>query len=217
VTRKYNISGYEWDLLETEGCLSGLAQAEWYETFIANRDWDNLNRLLVFYVPPKDSYKVVLEDNSAHTGKPLPKDKKSLKEVLQNPHYQKNLHWRVFEKLMAELLNRLGFVDIKLSRGNKDNGVDITAFLKCELGLEKIIVQCKKFSPKNKIGVQIIKQLLADIDIHDASKGLIITTSTLTAPSMLLVREKYPKISAIDKSLLIKIIENFDYDPFRTH
>ena len=117
---------------------------------------------------------------------------------------------------MVELLSRLGLVNIDLSKGNKDNGVDITSFIKGELGLEKIIVQCKRFSSKNKVGVQIIKQLLTDIDIHDASKGLIITTSTLTTPSMLLAKEKYPKILIIDRLLLIKILDNYNYDFFKS-
>lgn len=216
MSRRYNISGYEWELLEENGEIARRSQHDWYEIFLITNDTDYLDRLLKFYSPPPDSRKAILDGTEEILYQKSPlllTDHRPLLELLENPLFLKKLSWRDFEELTAELLSRLGYIDIAIGHGSKDNGVDIVAFLEHKIGIEKIIVQCKKNSIENKVGEPIVKQLLADVEIHNASRGVIVTTSTLTEPSRILIQEKRHKISSLDRNELLTIMKDVNFNP----
>lgn len=96
-----------------------------------------------------------------------------------------SLHHRKFEELVAELLDRDGF-SVKLTPATRDGGYDIWASKNTEHGNNLYLVECKKNNPKNPVGVQIIRSLYGLVELHKASKGLIVTTSRFTKDAILL-------------------------------
>ena len=48
---RFHLSGYEWDLLETEGDVAGRSRQGWYRYFLATGDLTNFERLRQFYTP----------------------------------------------------------------------------------------------------------------------------------------------------------------------
>lgn len=114
------------------------------------------------------------------------------------------MHWRKFEQLTAEFLDRCGY-QVQLGPGRGDDGVDVRAWSKdTEIVRPLIIVQCKR--QKASVGKTIIKSLYADVVHEDATSGLLVTTSRLSpgAEQTRLARA-YP-INVADRPMLRKWI-----------
>ena len=209
---RYHISGYEWELLEERGYLAGATTQRWYEYFLATNYTEYLERILQFYQPAPDDSRVlgVYAQADFIGGRvEIPTDTRLLSALAKNPAKLLALSWREFERFTAEMLERFGYKDVQLGLGSKDNGVDVTAALVHPLGVERIIVQCKRFSPRRKVGVPCIVQLLGSIDVHAAARGLIVTTSSLTAPAEFMVESKSHKLHALDQAKLVEILQEF--------
>jgi pyrimidine deaminase RibD-like protein len=203
------ISGYEWDLLESQGFVAGRSQQGWYEYFLATGDIANLERLKRFYIPPSEQ--VVQAQSFALASSDSPRlvvatDLRLIWEVTRDPDRLFSLTPRQFEHFTAELLERLGYVNVSVGKGSKDGGVDVSAYIKHPLGVERVIVQCKRHAPDHKVGEPVIKQLLADTDIHHAARGLMVTTSYLTRGARLLVDTFRYRLSALDHSELLAVL-----------
>lgn len=82
-----------------------------------------------------------------------------------------------FEKMIAELLAHQGF-KVELTKKTRDNGYDILAL--CHINKYfpvKFLVECKRYGPKNPVGVQIVRAFKEVIETAGASQGIIVTTS----------------------------------------
>jgi len=101
------------------------------------------------------------------------------KELLNNPDLLKTLNWRVFEKLLADILESFNY-EIELMQGTKDGGVDIIAFRNHGVfGGEKYIVQAKRYKD-NKVQVEPVRNLLFIHNDQKATKSCLATTSSFT-------------------------------------
>jgi hypothetical protein len=85
-----------------------------------------------------------------------------------------------FEKLIATLLSKMGFVAV-ITKASGDGGVDIEAMLDKPIIGGRYLFQCKRFAPDNLIGSPTVREfygaLVAD---RKAVKGILITTSGFT-------------------------------------
>lgn len=91
-----------------------------------------------------------------------------------------DLHWREFERLIGDLLERKGW-KVEVMRGSKDGGVDVIADIKDPvLGYLRAVWQAKKYAQSRKVGLSEVRELSAVRVEHGATKGVIVTTSRLT-------------------------------------
>lgn len=97
----------------------------------------------------------------------------------KHPDKLYELHPRKFEELVTAILKDMG-LDVELTQATRDGGADIIAHLKNELTSLLILIECKRYSPENKVGVGIIRQVAGIHEIRKAAKSIIITTSTFT-------------------------------------
>jgi hypothetical protein len=98
--------------------------------------------------------------------------------IINRPELLENLHWRQFEKLIADILESNGY-EIDLMQGTKDGGIDVIAFQESyHFGKHKYLLQAKRY--KNKIGVDIIREVLFCHDHYGATKSCLATTSNFT-------------------------------------
>jgi HJR/Mrr/RecB family endonuclease len=85
-----------------------------------------------------------------------------------------------FEKLIASLLSKMGFV-AEMTKASGDGGVDIEATLDRPIIGGRYLFQCKRFAADNLIGRPTVREfygaLVAD---RKAVKGILITTSGFT-------------------------------------
>lgn len=103
-----------------------------------------------------------------------------------------DMTWREFEKLIATLLEKDGYV-VDLMQGSKDGGVDVIAVKDMgAAGYFKTLWQAKKKAQKNKVGISIVRELADTRQEFGASKGIIVTSSYLTRGALQRVdRDKY--------------------------
>ncbi len=86
---------------------------------------------------------------------------------------------RKFEELVAELLEKQGY-SVKLTPPSKDGGFDMYAAKHEVLGQFLYFVECKRYAPPNKVGVQVVRALHGVVQQQRANAGIIATTSFFT-------------------------------------
>ncbi len=203
------ISNYEWELIE-DGFFLGLTPRDWYYHLLAEGDIDNINKISKIYTPPTESKDNLIEaagDKIIISQLQLVTDIRLLETLQNQPELIFSLKPRQFEQFTAELLIKLGYNNVVVGKGSKDGGVDVKATLSHAIGTERIIVQCKRNSPENKVGEPAVKQLYANTDLHNASRGLIVTSSMLTRPAHLLIESYSHRLSALEYEGIVKILQ----------
>jgi restriction endonuclease Mrr len=100
-----------------------------------------------------------------------------LKRYLKkHPEVLYDLIPRKFEELIASILEDIGF-EVELTQATRDGGSDIIAYIRNAVCEYLTLVECKKYSPENKVGVGIIREVTGVHHIKHATKSLIVTTS----------------------------------------
>ena len=95
-----------------------------------------------------------------------------------HPELLRTLEWRKFERLLADVLETLGY-EVELQKGTKDGGIDIIALKKSEeWGDHRYLIQAKRW--KNRVGVEPVQRLLFLQNDLRATKACLATTSTFT-------------------------------------
>jgi restriction endonuclease Mrr len=82
---------------------------------------------------------------------------------------------RQFEELIAELFRRLGY-QVYLTAQSNDGGKDII----CKLNDSTTYVECKFFSPGQKVGRPHLQKLAGAMTADRVTKGKCVTTGTFT-------------------------------------
>lgn len=87
---------------------------------------------------------------------------------------------RTFEEIIASILRNQGY-NVELTPPSKDGGYDLIAVQHNKLtGSQVYLVECKKYAPDHKVNVGIVRGLYGIVCSKDATKGIIITTSSFT-------------------------------------
>jgi hypothetical protein len=97
--------------------------------------------------------------------------------LVQHPELIKTLDWRLFERLLADVLETFGY-EIELQRGTKDGGVDLFAVRHDRLGPHRYLLRAKRWS--HRVSVEPVRQLLFLHAHHQATKACLATTSGFT-------------------------------------
>lgn len=95
---------------------------------------------------------------------------------------------RQFEEVIAEVFARQGF-HVELTRATKDGGRDIVAIHEIAGLKSKMIIECKRYSETNKVGLAIVQRLLGVKVAESANKAILATTSTFTRDAVKFARQ----------------------------
>lgn len=90
-----------------------------------------------------------------------------------------NLSWRRFEELMADVFARHGY-RVRLTQPSNDDGADIVV-LQSDTDGHVEIIECKKYSRQNRIGVELVRQLVGAALLWRVKRAKLVTTSDFTA------------------------------------
>ncbi len=119
-------------------------------------------------------------------------------KLLRQGRLLSELHWRDFEKLIAELLEHYGW-DVTLMRGTKDGGIDVISQRKDPvLGPLRAVWQAKKYAEDRKVQLSHLRELSGIVDQTRATKGIIVTTSSLTRGAVQWVQRDTYRLDAKD-------------------
>lgn len=109
-----------------------------------------------------------------------------------------DLSWRQFEEIVAELLRQDGY-EVILGPGSKDGGKDIMARKRVSgSGLFMAVWQAKKLASHNKVGLSVIRELADTRQVHKASKGVIVTTTSLTRGALARIEQEQYLLHKVD-------------------
>lgn len=110
-------------------------------------------------------------------------------EILHNRGRLSELDWRIFEKLVSELLERDGF-SVILTQGSKDGGIDVIADKSDPiLGAIRTIWQAKRYRDSRKVGLATVRELSGLLERSQSSKAFLVTTSSLTDGAIKWIRQ----------------------------
>lgn len=100
-----------------------------------------------------------------------------------------------FEKIILELLNKMGYGEYTTTAKSGDGGID-GVINQDKLGLEKIYVQAKRYS-ENKVREPSIREFIGAMS-RDTQKGIFVTTSTFDDSAKKKAHDAQHKIVLID-------------------
>ncbi|MCK4394723.1 restriction endonuclease [Candidatus Bipolaricaulota bacterium] len=114
---------------------------------------------------------------------------RALRAVIADPRHLRTLTPRQFEEFTAEILDTLGFSDVKLTPATRDGGRDVIASRTIKGIPLTFYFECKKYAEGNKVQLETLRALLGVV-AHEATTaniGVLVTTSTFTAGSSALI------------------------------
>ena len=115
-----------------------------------------------------------------------------------NPELLFNIPPRKFEEIIAAIFKNQGF-DVELTPQTRDGGFDILAIHKNSItGETSFLVECKRYAPKNKVGIGTIQRMFGVIESLQANKGIIVTTSSFTKDATLFAQRAQHKLALND-------------------
>lgn len=94
-----------------------------------------------------------------------------------------------FEQQVAEMLRSRG-LDVEVTGGAGDEGVDIIAHDTTPITGGTYLVQCKRYAPDRKVGVAEVRELYGAVQEKRASKGVLVTSSTFTTQARRFAEDK---------------------------
>lgn len=105
-----------------------------------------------------------------------------------------------FEHYCGELLKKSGFVEVQVTRGSGDYGVDILA----QKDGVTYAIQCKCYN--GPVGVKAVQEAYAGRDYYDRMVGAVLTNQYFTQPAV--EAAKKLKILLWDRGYLEELVEN---------
>ena len=106
---------------------------------------------------------------------------------------------RDFEYFCAELLEKCGFLEVEVTKGSGDNGVDILA----EKDGVTYAIQCKRYD--EPVGVKAVQEAYAGRDYYDRMVGVVMSNQYFTKNATDMARKL--KIMLWDRGYLEEMIE----------
>lgn len=102
-----------------------------------------------------------------------------IRALAGDPELMYSISPRRFEELVADLYEREGY-EVELTPVSRDGGVDIYAVQRTAFGSFLTVIDCKRYRKDRPIEVGLVRQLLGTVEAHDASIGVLATTSFFT-------------------------------------
>jgi len=131
-----------------------------------------------------------------------------IKHLARHPELMHQLSPRKFEEVVAQLFKDMGY-DVELTPPTKDGGFDIRAVWKTGISPVLTLVECKRYAPKNKVGVDIVRGLYGVVGSENATNGLIVTSSFFTAGATAFQKKNEFRLALADYSHLVDILGRY--------
>lgn len=96
----------------------------------------------------------------------------------RSPDLFEDMEGHEFEFFCADILKEKGFVDVEVTRGSGDYGIDILA----EKEGVTYAIQCKRYTAP--VGVKAVQEAYAGRDYYDRMVGAVMTNQYFTAPAV---------------------------------
>lgn len=123
-------------------------------------------------------------------------------------HAMKAMHPDAFERLAKRLLREAGFVNVTVTGGSGDGGIDGTGVYRMSLVSFPVYFQCKRY--QGSVGSSKVRDFRGAM-VGRGDKGLLITTGTFTADAQAeATRDGAPPIDLIDGQALVELLRKYE-------
>jgi HJR/Mrr/RecB family endonuclease len=126
-----------------------------------------------------------------------------MRRIAKDPNFMQQVPPDVFEEICATVLARDGF-EVHVTNKSKDGGYDVMAVRKFGYGAALFLVECKRYSLQNPVGVEIIRQLNGVIEASNASGGFVMTSSRFTRGALEFSEQAKFRMNLVDAVKLNK-------------
>lgn len=110
-----------------------------------------------------------------------------------------------FEKIVAELLQVMGYGHAEVTKRTNDGGVDAIVN-EDSLGLSKIYVQAKRYAETNRVNGKELRDFVGALDLNGVNKGVFITTSYFHETAKDQLRSSQKSIILVDGTKLTELM-----------
>lgn len=143
---------------------------------------------------------------SAHRGSTLVIEIKNVnatifEDLKANPKRWYELSPAKFEEVVADLLSAQGY-EVTRTPLSKDGGFDMYAAKKDGLGEFLYLVECKKYTPPHKVGVEMVRSLRGVLSDRRATAAALVTTSFFTTGARALQARNAHQLKLHDYAVL---------------
>jgi restriction system protein len=119
-----------------------------------------------------------------------------------------------FERLIVNLLLSMGYGGSAAEAGRAlgrsgDNGVD-GIIDQDALGLDRVYIQAKRYAAGNSVQAGDIRDFFGSLNLHKATKGLFVTTSSFSSPATKTAESLSNRIVLIDGDQLAKLMIRYN-------
>lgn len=130
----------------------------------------------------------------------------NIEKVVRNRDTIYKLTSREFEELVAQVFENNGY-NVMLTPETRDGGCDILATYEVNGLSFMIIIECKKYGKKNKVGISLVRSLLGVQKDQNANKGVLVTSSTFTRGAVSFAKKQNKLIDLIDIDELLRMMK----------
>lgn len=119
-----------------------------------------------------------------------------------------------FERLIVQLLMAMGFGGSAAEAGRAlgrsgDDGVDGVVDQDA-LGLDRVYIQAKRYKPDYPVGPAAIREFSGSLELHKASKGIFVTTSSFSKSASETAERLGKRIVLIDSKMLTQLMIRYN-------
>lgn len=103
--------------------------------------------------------------------------------------------------------------NVELTPQTRDKGIDIIATQHTQFGKNLFLVECKKYSPERKVGIEKVQRLNGIIDNFEgkqATRGLLVTTSSFSEDAKKWAKPLEYRITLNEYTDIISWIKNLN-------
>jgi hypothetical protein len=138
-------------------------------------------------------------------------DTTALRYFRQHPNDLLSIAPRQFEEIIAGLMEQFGF-EVELTARTADGGRDIIATANRTLNL-RCLIECKRYASDNRVGLALVQRLHGVVQSEQATKGILVTTSSFTKPARDFLRRQPWLLEGRDFAGIVEWLD--DYQRFR--
>ena len=128
-------------------------------------------------------------------------------QILSKPEKLFSLEPREFENFVADIFKHYGF-DVKEKKKTRDGGKDIVAVFEMGGIRYTTYFECKLYSLNCPVGVNVVRNLFAVMEIDGIDKGVIVTTSRFTSDAIKEAKKLNGRIQLVDYYKLCSLLNN---------
>ena len=129
-------------------------------------------------------------------------------QIQNNPEYIYELTPREFEEVVAEIFSANGY-EVTLTQETRDGGKDIIVKQMVMGSPFVMFIECKQYNAKNKVSVNIIRELCGIQTEDKVNKAMVVTSSFFSKDAIAFAEKRGSLLGLADFNSLMQWINNY--------